>query len=68
LAPLIKRLREKKVGSVIVTNSDGALIGILYRKVHSRYTCETCRHTFRAAEEFEAHNFKIHPELNKFPR
>ncbi|HSK87831.1 MAG TPA: CBS domain-containing protein, partial [Anaerolineales bacterium] len=32
LAPLVKRLQEKKVGSVIVTNSDGVLIGILYRK------------------------------------
>lgn len=29
---LAKRMREKKVGSVIITNSDGALIGILYRK------------------------------------
>jgi len=32
LEPLVKRMREKKVGSVIITNSDGALIGILYRK------------------------------------
>lgn len=32
LEPLTKRMREKKVGSVIITNSDGALIGILYRK------------------------------------
>jgi predicted transcriptional regulator len=32
LEPLIKRMREKKVGSVIITNSDGILIGLLYRK------------------------------------
>ena len=32
LEPLIKRMQEKKVGSVIITNSDGGLIGILYRK------------------------------------
>ena len=32
LEPLIKRMHEKKVGSVIITNSDGVLIGILYRK------------------------------------
>ena len=32
LEPLIKRMRERKVGSVILTNSDGVLIGILYRK------------------------------------
>ena len=32
LEPLTKRMREKKVGSVIITNSDGVLIGILYRK------------------------------------
>lgn len=32
LEPLIKRMHEKKTGSVIITNSDGALIGMLYRK------------------------------------
>jgi CBS domain-containing protein len=32
LEPLTKRMREKKVGSVIITNSDGVLIGVLYRK------------------------------------
>lgn len=32
LEPLVKRMLEKKVGSVIITNSDGVLIGILYRK------------------------------------
>ena len=32
LESLIKRMRERKVGSVILTNSDGVLIGILYRK------------------------------------
>ncbi len=32
LEPLTRRMREKKVGSVIITNSDGVLIGILYRK------------------------------------
>jgi len=32
LRPLVKRMQEKKVGSVIITNSDGVLIGILYRK------------------------------------
>jgi predicted transcriptional regulator len=32
LEPLTKRMREKKVGSVSTTNSDGVLIGLLYRK------------------------------------
>ena len=32
LETLTKRMREKKVGSVIITNSAGVLIGILYRK------------------------------------
>jgi CBS domain-containing protein len=32
LEPLTKRMQEKKVGSVIITNSDGVLIGLLYRK------------------------------------
>lgn len=32
LEPLIKRMRDKKVGTVIITNSDGGLIGILYRR------------------------------------
>ena len=32
LEPLVKRLQVKKVGSVIITNSDGVLIGILRRK------------------------------------
>jgi CBS domain-containing protein len=32
LEPLIKRMHDKKVGSVIITNSDGVLIGLLYRK------------------------------------
>jgi hypothetical protein len=33
LEPLTKGMREKKVGTVIITNSDGVLIGLLYRKV-----------------------------------
>ena len=32
LEPLVKRMQEKKVGSVIITNADGVLIGILKRK------------------------------------
>ena len=32
LEPLTKRMQEKKVGSVIITNSDGVLLGLLYRK------------------------------------
>src|SRR5918995_7390361 len=32
LEPLVKRMREKKVGSVIITNSDGVLIGLLNRR------------------------------------
>jgi predicted transcriptional regulator len=32
LEPLIKRMHDKKVGTVIITNSDGVLIGLLYRK------------------------------------
>lgn len=31
LESLVKRMQEKKVGSVILTTSDGVLIGILYR-------------------------------------
>ena len=31
LEALVKRMRDKKVGSVLVTNSDGVLLGILYR-------------------------------------
>jgi rhodanese-related sulfurtransferase/CBS domain-containing protein len=32
LATLVKRMQDKKVGSVVITNSDGVLIGVLYRK------------------------------------
>lgn len=32
LGPLVKRMHDKKVGTVIITDPDGALIGILYRK------------------------------------
>lgn len=32
LEPLLKRMHDKKVGSVIITDSDGVLIGLLYRK------------------------------------
>src|SRR6266498_2538257 len=32
LEPLVKRMNEKKVGSVIITNSDGVLLGLLVRK------------------------------------
>lgn len=32
LETLTKRMRDKKVGSVVITNSDGVLIGVLYRK------------------------------------
>ena len=32
LEPLVRRMQEKKVGSVIITNSDGELLGILFRK------------------------------------
>ena len=32
LGPLVNRMREKKVGTVLITNSDGVLIGVLYRK------------------------------------
>jgi CBS domain-containing protein len=32
LEPLTRRMRERKVGSVIITNSDGVLLGLLYRK------------------------------------
>jgi predicted transcriptional regulator len=32
LEPLVKRMQQKKVGTVIITNSDGTLIGLLYRK------------------------------------
>lgn len=37
LEPLIKRMHEKKVVSVIITNSDGVLIGMLYRKDADEY-------------------------------
>lgn len=32
LATLVKRMRDKKVGSVIITDSDGVLMGVLYRQ------------------------------------
>ena len=32
LKSLIERLFEKKVGTVVITNPDGVLIGLLYRK------------------------------------
>jgi hypothetical protein len=32
LEPLIQRMHDKKVGTVIITNPDGVLLGILYRK------------------------------------
>lgn len=31
LESLVKRMHDRKVGSVIVTNSDGVLIGVVYR-------------------------------------
>lgn len=37
LEPLTKRMHEKKVGSVIITNSNGVLIGILCRKDADKY-------------------------------
>lgn len=32
LEPLTKRMHDKKVGTAIITRSDGALLGVLYRK------------------------------------
>ena len=32
LASLVKRMRDRKAGSVLITNSDGVLIGVLYRQ------------------------------------
>jgi CBS domain-containing protein len=32
LEALVNRMKERKVGSVIITNSDGGLIGVLFRK------------------------------------
>ncbi len=32
LEPLVQRMQEKKVGSVIITNSDGVLLSVLFRK------------------------------------
>lgn len=32
LQTLVNRMKERKAGSVIITNSDGILMGILYRK------------------------------------
>jgi predicted transcriptional regulator len=32
LETLVKRMQAKKVGSTVITNSDGVLIGVLYRK------------------------------------
>jgi predicted transcriptional regulator len=37
LEPLVKRMHEKRVGSAIITNSDGVLIGMLYRKDADEY-------------------------------
>lgn len=28
----VQRLQDRRVGSVVITNSDGVLIGVLYRK------------------------------------
>ena len=32
LVTLVKRMQDKKVGHVVITNSDGVLIGVLYRR------------------------------------
>jgi predicted transcriptional regulator len=32
LEPLVRRMLDKKVGSVVITNSDGVMIGVLYRR------------------------------------
>jgi predicted transcriptional regulator len=32
LETLVKRMRARKVGSVVITNSNGVLIGVLYRR------------------------------------
>ena len=40
LAPLIKRMQERKVASVVITTSNGALIGILFRADGETYLSE----------------------------
>lgn len=37
LAPLVKRMQEKKVISVVITTSSGALIGVMYRVDAEKY-------------------------------
>jgi len=40
LAPLVKRMQERKVASVVITTSNGALIGILFRVDAEKYLSE----------------------------
>ena len=37
LAPLVKRMQDRKVASVIITTSNGALIGVLFRADAEKY-------------------------------
>lgn len=41
LKSFVERMRRRKVGSAIVTNSDGQLMGVLYREDIERFL-ETC--------------------------
>ena len=40
LAPLVKRMQERKVGSVVITTSNGALVGVLFRSDAEKYLSE----------------------------
>jgi CBS domain-containing protein len=40
LPALIERMRQRKVGSIVVTNSDGVLIGVLRREDGERWLAE----------------------------
>jgi CBS domain-containing protein len=40
LTPLIKRMQERKVANVVITTSNGALVGILFRADGEQYMSE----------------------------
>lgn len=40
LAPLVKRMQERKVGSVLITKANGALVGVMFRADGEKYLSE----------------------------
>ncbi|MCH8920594.1 MAG: CBS domain-containing protein [Chloroflexi bacterium] len=41
LEAIVERMRDQRVGSILVTTSDGRLVGILYREDAERVLAET---------------------------